>query len=104
MSETYAGSILIVEDDPQQVALYAQVLSQYRLTCVSTGQAALQALAERVPDLIILDHVLAQGELGLAFLPRLKEAAAHVPIIVISGTLDITAQLKALQGPGAAHY
>ncbi|MBI5387264.1 MAG: response regulator [Verrucomicrobia bacterium] len=104
MSESFAGSILIVEDDPQQLRLYAQVLGAYRLTCVSTGTAALRALAERVPDLILLDHVLAQGELGLTFLPRLKEVAAHVPIIVISGTLEIRDGLRALQGPDAAHY
>lgn len=104
MSESFAGSILIVEDDPQQLRLYAQVLGAYRLTCVSTGTAALRALAEGVPDLIILDHVLAQGELGLSFLPRLKQVAAHVPIIVVSGTLEVADQLKALQGPGSAHY
>ncbi len=104
MSATFAGSILIVEDDLRQVRLYAKVLKQYRLTCVSTGTAALEALAERVPDLIILDHVLARGELGLAFLPRLKEVAAHVPVIVVSGTLDIAGKLQALQGPLSAHY
>lgn len=104
MSQPYAGTILIVEDDPQQLRLYAQVLGQYRLVCVSTGSAALAALAERVPDVILLDHILAQGELGLAFLPRLKEIAAHVPVIVVSGTLGIADQLKALQGPRSAHY
>ncbi len=104
MSERYQGSILIVEDDPKQLRLYAQVLSAYRLTCVSTGSAALQALAERVPDLIILDNILAQGELGSTFLPRLKAEAAHVPVIVISGTLDIAGQLQALQGPRSADY
>ena len=104
MSERYNGSILIVEDDPKQLRLYAQVLSAYRLTCVSTGTAALQALAERVPDLILLDHILAKGELGTTFLPQLKTVAAHVPIIVISGTLDIGGQLQALQGPFSADY
>jgi DNA-binding NtrC family response regulator len=104
MSERFAGCILIVEDDPKQIRLYAQVLNQFRLTCVGTGSAALQALEERIPDLIILDHMLAQGELGIAFLPRLKTVAAHVPIIVISGTLDIAGQLGALQGPFSADY
>ena len=104
MTEGFAGSILIVEDDPRQLRLYSQILTRYRLTCVSTASAALEALGERVPDLIILDHVLAQGELGLEFLPRLKARAAHVPIIIISGTLDIATRLAALQGPRAAHY
>lgn len=104
MNEAARGTILIVEDDPEQIALYAQVLSDYRLTHVSTASAALRAVTERAPDLIILDHVLAAGELGAEFLPRLKAAAAHVPVVVISGTLDIGSQLKALQGPGAADY
>ncbi len=104
MSTHFEASILIVEDDPQQVRLYAQALSRYRLTCVSTGTAALAALAERVPDLILLDNVLARGEIGTTFLPRLKEAAAHVPVIIISGTLDIGGKLAALQGRNSAHY
>ena len=104
MPDRFLASILIVEDDPQQMRLYAQVLGQYRLTWVANASAALKALEEHVPDLIILDNVLAQGELGTAFLPRLKAIAAHVPIIMISGTLDIAGQLKALQGPFAAHY
>ena len=37
-------------------------------------------------------------------MPRLKGAAAHVPIIVISGTLKIHEQLAALQGPRSAHF
>jgi DNA-binding NtrC family response regulator len=98
------ASILIVEDDPKQLKLYGKALRGYRLTCVSTGSAALNALADAKPDLIILDHILASGEKGAEFLPRLKEKAAHVPIIMISGTLQIREQLAALQGPRSAHY
>ena len=104
MSETAIASILIIEDDPKQLSLYSKALRGYRLTCVSTGTAALRSLAEHVPELILLDHVLEAGERGTDFLPRLKEAAAHVPIIVISGSLNIRQQLDALQGPRAAHY
>ena len=79
-------------------------MRRFELTCVSTGSAALAALDEHVPDLIILDHILADGERGLTFLPLLKELAAHVPVIVISGTLDVPEKLRALQGPKSAHY
>jgi len=102
--EQAMASILIVEDDPKQLRLYSKVLRGCRLTCVSTGTAALAALAEATPDLIILDHVLDQGEKGTDFLPRIKEHAAHVPVIIISGSLDLRSQLKALQGPRSAHY
>lgn len=98
------ASILVVEDDPRQLRLYSKALRGYRLTCVSHATAALQSLRESVPDLIILDHILDKGERGTEFLPRLKEAAAHVPVIVISGSLGIRDQLKALQGPRAAHF
>src|SRR5215471_1609063 len=106
MSRTPAATatILVVEDDPNQFRLYGKVLKGYRLTCVVNASAAVKALEERLPDLIILDHVLAGGERGADFLPRLKEVAAHVPIIIVSGTLDIQGQLQALQGPRSAHY
>src|SRR3954449_70608 len=97
------ASILIIEDDPQHLRLYAKALRGYRLTCVGTGTAALKTLEEKLPDLIILDHVLAEGERGTDFLPRIKAVASHVPIIIISGTLDIEGQLSALSGPLSAH-
>jgi CheY-like chemotaxis protein len=98
------ASILVVEDDPQQLWLYSRALRDYRLTCVRTATEALEILRRQAPDLILLDHVLGAGELGVEFLPRLKDAAAHVPIIVISGTLDIQGQLRALQGPRSASF
>ncbi len=104
MNATAAAAILIVEDEPRQLRYYAKTLQRYQLTCVASGTAALAAVAQRVPDLILLDHVLADGEFGTDFIPRLKALAAHVPIIVISGTLEIRGQLAALQGPLAAHY
>jgi len=98
------ASILIIEDDPKQLKLYARALRGYRLICVTTATDALKALSEAKPDLIILDNILAAGERGVDFLPRLKNAAAHVPIILISGTLKIREQLAALQGPHSAHF
>jgi DNA-binding NtrC family response regulator len=106
MTETAESmaSILIIEDDPKQLKLYAKALRGHRLTCVSTGSAGLRALGDARPDLIILDNVLDSGERGIDFLPKLKNAAAHVPIILISGTLQIRQQLAALQGPRSAHF
>jgi len=104
MAESATAVILIVEDDPKQLRLYSKALRGYRLTCVATASAALKSVKEAAPDLILLDHVLEGGERGTDFLPKLKEAAAHVPIIVISGSLNIRQQIKTLQGPRSAHY
>lgn len=98
------ASILIIEDDPEQIRAYSKALRGYRLTCVTTASAALESLAESLPDVILLDHILEDGERGVDFLPQLKAVAAHVPVIVISGTLDIKKKLQALQGPNSAHY
>lgn len=104
MSENFTASLLIIEDDPQQIKLYSQALAGYRLTCVASGTAALAVLQHAVPDVVLLDHVLENGELGTRFLPEFKRLAAHVPVIIVSGTLEIEEQLQVLQGPGAAHY
>jgi two-component system, cell cycle response regulator DivK len=104
MAERANASILIIEDDPKQVWLYTKALRGYRLTCVANGSAALKEMEQKLPDIIILDQVLANGELGTEFVPRLKRAAAHVPIIIISGSLDIQGKLNALQGPLSAHF
>jgi DNA-binding NarL/FixJ family response regulator len=45
--------------------------------------SGLDALEKANPDLVILDLNL-PGESGLALLPRLKERAPHVPIIVLT--------------------
>jgi DNA-binding response OmpR family regulator len=79
-------------------------LRGYRVTTVATASAALDEIENAVPDLIILDHILAAGEKGVEFIPRIKALAAHVPIIVISGTLDIQGRVAALSGPLSAHY
>jgi len=104
MPDLKVADILIIEDDPRQIRLYSKALRGYRLTCVSNGTAALVEVARHIPDLVVLDHVLADGQLGTDFLPLLKNAAAHVPVIIVSGTLDIKGKLEALQGPRAAHY
>lgn len=104
MAEHPLASILVVEDDPQQIRIYGRALTDYHLSFVKSGSEALAFLVESTPDLILLDHILADGEKGADFLPRLKAAAAHVPIVIVSGTLDIQGVLKALQGPHHAHY
>ena len=99
-----ASHILIIEDDDFQYEIYEEALSQYRLTRAINGTDALKKISDDSPVLLILDHVLAQGELGLSFLPEFKQLLPHVPIIVVSGALEVRQQLAALQGPRRAHY
>ena len=97
-------SILIVEDDDLQYEIYEEALNQYQLTRATSGSAALAEVARHPPHVLILDHVLADGERGLDFLPEFKELLPHVPIIVVSGALEVRQQMAALQGPRRAHF
>jgi DNA-binding NtrC family response regulator len=99
-----APTILIIEDDDLQYEIYEEALAKYRLIRVTTGSEALAQIPKSRPDVLILDHVLAEGELGLDFLPQLKELLPFVPVIVASGALEVHEQLEALQGPRRAHY
>jgi DNA-binding NtrC family response regulator len=96
--------ILIIEDDDFQYEIYEEALRQHALTRVKNGTEALAAITREQPDLLILDHVLSDGELGLDFLPEFKEVLPFVPIIVVSGALEVHEQMRALQGPRRAHY
>ena len=98
------AKILIVEDDDFQFEIYEEALTAHELIRVTTGSAALAAIPRGAPDLMILDHILDAGERGLDFLPEFKELLPFVPIIVVSGALEVRQQLQALQGPRRAHY
>jgi len=97
-------NILIIEDDDLQYEIYEDALSKYQLIRVSNGSEALAQIARDRPDLLILDHVLSEGELGLDFLPEFKELLPFVPIIIVSGALEVHQRIDALQGPRRAHY
>lgn len=96
--------LLIVEDDDLQYEIYEEALGGFQLTRVKTGSAALALLPRLQPDVLVLDHVLEQGERGLDFLPEFKELLPHVPVIIVSGALEVRQQMAALQGPRRAHY
>ena len=97
-------TIMIIEDDDLQYEIYEETLRKYKLIRVRTGSEALEQIPRNRPDLLILDHVLDKGELGLEFLPELKELLPFVPIVIVSGALEVHQQMDALQGPRRAHY
>ncbi len=96
--------ILIVEDDDLQYEIYEEALANYKLIRVNNGSEALAEIARHPPNVLILDHVLSEGELGLDFLPEFKELLPFVPIIIVSGALEVHQRMRALQGPRRAHY
>lgn len=99
-----SARILIIEDDDLQYELYQDALSAHVLYRVTTASEAMKIVAELQPQVIVLDHVLANGELGLDYLGELRELLPYVPVIIVSGALEVQQQISALQGPRRAHY
>ena len=98
------ATILIIEDDDFQYEIYEEALAKYQLLRAKTGSEALARIPRNPPNLLILDHILDAGERGLDFLPEFKELLPYVPVIIVSGALEVQQQMQALQGPRRAHY
>lgn len=84
------GTILVVDDDPTTRSLYRRIVNQqfpqFAVREASGGQAALAALAEDVPILLILDLMMPEVD-GFAVLEALRTdpRTAMVPVLVLSG-------------------
>ena len=79
--------VLIVEDEPAIRDLVALALTRAGMTPVHAGDArsAQDAIAERVPDLVLLDWML-PGQSGIEYARRLRrdELTRDVPIIMLT--------------------
>jgi PAS domain S-box-containing protein len=80
-------SIYVCDDDPdaQRVLDYFLTTRGYDVTCISTGQALLEAVDARRPDAILLDLFM-PGLNGWQTLAQLRSnpATAAIPVIVVS--------------------
>ncbi len=79
--------ILIVEDEESLLKLESILLTTkgYMVRGAVTGTAALEALAEEPPDLVLLDIML-PGLDGFEVCRRIKSAPAtrHIPVILLT--------------------
>src|SRR5215211_7104434 len=84
-----AQRVLIVDDDALSRGTAEALLAPvgYRIRCTASGEAALAAVAEETPDLVLLD-VMMPGLDGFEVCRRLREhlRGDHIPIILVTGT------------------
>jgi two-component system KDP operon response regulator KdpE len=80
-----AKKILVVDDEPAQLRLVDQVLTQhgYEVLKASSGQEALRMIFEHKPDLILLDVVM-PGLDGWQTCSRIREVT-DTPVIMLTG-------------------
>ena len=85
------GPILIVDDEPQNLAALQQTLSgEYRLVFARDGVEALKAALKHLPALILLDIEM-PGLDGYAVCRALKanERTAAIPVIFVTSLFDV---------------
>jgi DNA-binding response OmpR family regulator len=79
--------ILIVEDEESLLKLESILLTSkgYEVQGVTNGQAALDAIAEELPDLVLLDIMLPEID-GFEVCRRIKSNAEtrHLPVIMLT--------------------
>lgn len=80
-------NILVVDDVPLNILLIKKMLSQYtfQIRTANGGQAALDAIAEKMPDLVLLDLMM-PGIDGFEVIRRLRAdpATADIQIVILS--------------------
>lgn len=89
------GSILVVDDEPtigEVVSAYLQ-RAGYETRVASDGDEALQAVAERAPDLIVLDLML-PGTDGLEVMRRVRDRSAVILLTAKGGESDRVTGLR----------
>jgi CheY-like chemotaxis protein len=101
-------NILIVDDDPDLVALAERWLERegHVVDHAATGTAALQALArDPLPDLVLLDVMLPRLD-GLTILKHIRsnERLQRLPVIVVSGVADRPEDIGRAMVLGANDY
>ncbi len=98
--------ILIVDDNPENIRVLGTVLRQqnYRVTIAQSGEMALKAAEEHVPDLILLD-IMMPGMSGFEVCQTLKAnpKTQDTEVIFVTAAIARTDELKGLS-LGAVDY
>jgi two-component system, NtrC family, nitrogen regulation response regulator NtrX len=90
-------SILIVDDEPNIRRMVGALLTAegFAVHEAPHGAAALQVVAEREPDAVLLDLMM-PGELdGMGTLARLREQLPDVPVVMMSGRAELRDAVQA---------
>jgi DNA-binding response OmpR family regulator len=101
-----AARVLVVEDDPDIAELVGRYLERagYLTERASSGREALDRIATRPPDLVVLDLMLPQVDgLEVCRLLRGNEKTAAIPIIMLTARAEESDRIVGLE-VGADDY
>jgi DNA-binding response OmpR family regulator len=96
--------VLVVDDDDTVASVVVTYLERagHQTQRVSDGQAALDAVANRPPDLVVLDLMLPQVD-GLEVCRRIRKTHADLPIIMLTALGEAEDRIAGLE-VGADDY
>ncbi len=106
--EQYKGHgehVLIVDDSPEQREIASVILADlgYAVETAPSGEAAVEQIKKRKPDLILLDMIMAPGIDGLETYRQIKKIYPDQRAIIASGYSE-SDQVKQTQALGAGEY
>ena len=88
MTDVARVSVLVVDDsfDTREMLAYWLTQLGYVVTTADGADSALQAIAERPPDMILMDVVMPYVD-GFELCRRLKRdrSTRHIPVVLMSG-------------------
>ena len=97
---TDAGTILVVDDEPESLRLLTNILHAhgYQVRPADTGELALESAREKAPDLILLD-IRMPGLDGFEVCRRLKAdlKTRDIPVMFLSASQEVEGRVEGLQ-------
>ena len=90
MSTSSEKTILIVDDEPYNLAILNELLKKYNTITADNGEDALMYAEKNLPDLILLDIMMPEID-GFVVAKRLKlnPLTAKIPIIFVTAKSDV---------------
>ena len=98
MQETSEYKILTIDDEPYIRQSIRAYFEDYGFTVfeAENGRIGIEVFEDKRPDLVLLDLRMPEMD-GLQVLETLKKRAPDIPLVVASGTGNITAVVEALR-------
>ena len=91
------GRVLVVDDEAQTRAMLAELVTRYgyRVLTAADGAAAVRAVLDQAPDVVLLDIAM-PGLGGIEALTAIRAIAPEVKVIMVSGQGDLDVAKRAL--------
>jgi two-component system, OmpR family, response regulator len=87
-TDTSSVRVLLLDDEPANLHLRAAILRQHGYHCIPAATIEEATELFNSIDIAVLDYHLGAGQFGTEVASLLRRRRPHVPIIILSATLD----------------